>query len=248
MFRKPLALALSAAALAAAIPLSAAPEDYAAIVADETRLEANRQLDENRYPAQVLDFAGFERGEVVADFLAGSGYFSEMIAEIVGPEGRVYPMNPQSFHNAEAWDAIGVSRKNITPMIAPNTHLQLAPGSVDAIFTHMTFHDLFWESERFQYARLDVPSVLRNWHMALKPGGTVIVVDHMGPEGETRDIVERLHRIDPTTVVTTMQGAGFELVERSDALANPTDNLEMLVFDDSVRGKTSRFMMKFRKR
>lgn len=248
MFRNPLAIALSATAMAASVPLSAAPEDYAGVVADEGRLDANRQLDENRHPAEVLDFAAFEEGQVVADYLAGAGYFSEMIAQIVGPEGRVYPMNPPGFHNAEAWGAIGAVRDNIAPLIGANTHLQLAPGSVDAILTHLTFHDLYWESERFQYARLDVPSVLRNWHMAVKPGGTVVIVDHLGPEGETREVVERLHRINPQTVVSAMQAAGFELVGRSDALANPADDIETSVFDESVRGKTSRFMLKFRKK
>ncbi len=247
MFRRPLSFTVAVAALAASFPLSAAPEDYAGIIADEARLDANRQLDENRRPAEVLDFAGFKEGQVVADYLAGAGYFSEMIATIVGPEGRVYPMNPVGFHNAEAWSAIGAMHENISPLIAANTHLQLAPGSVDAILTHLTFHDLYWESERFEYARLDVPSVLQNWHMALKPGGTVVVVDHYGPEGDTREVVERIHRIEPATVIGAMQRAGFELVDRSEALANPEDDLGTSVFDESVRGKTSRFMLKFRK-
>lgn len=238
---------MSGAVLAALAVPTAAQTDVAAVVADSSRQEANRAQDESRQPAVVLEFAGIERGADVADVLAGGGYFSEMLSRVVGPRGKVYVMNPPGFHDAEAWAAITPKRRNISLLVAQPDAMQLAPRSLDAIFTHMTWHDLYWESEQFNYSRLDVPSVLANWHIALRPGGTVIVVDHLGPAGDPRDVVERLHRIDPARVIEDMQRAGFELVDRSDALQNETDNIETLVFDPTVRGKTSRFMLKFRR-
>lgn len=240
-------LAIAACALGTSSPLLAAPEDFAAIVADEARLDANRQLDESRQPAIVLDFAAIEEGATVADFLAGGGYYTEMLSEVVGPKGKIYVLNPSNFHNAEAWQQITAARENVATVVVPPKYLQFAPQSVDVIFTHLNFHDLYWESERFQFPRIDVPSVLANWHMGLKSGGEVIVVDHLGPAGDTREVVERLHRIDPATVIADMERAGFELVGESDALKREDDNIEVSVFDEAIRGKTSRFMMKFRK-
>jgi predicted methyltransferase len=41
--------------------------------------------------------------------------------------------------------------------------------------------------------------------------------------------------------------AGFELVASSDLLRNPADDHALLVFDPKIRGKTDRFIFKFRK-
>lgn len=236
-----------AALLLSATPAWAAPEDFADIVASEDRLDANRALDDARQPAKILDFVQFEEGDIVADFLSGNAYFAEMIAQVVGPQGRVYAMNPPNFHDAKSWEALTRQHENLRPIVVPMSHQQLAPASVDVIFTHMTFHDLYWESEQFNFPRLDVPFVLASWRAALKPGGEVVIVDHMGPEGETRDVVERLHRINRAAAIADMEKAGFVLVEESDALLNSTDDIEKLVFDPAVQGKTSRFMLKFRK-
>ncbi|NVE95060.1 methyltransferase domain-containing protein [Altererythrobacter lutimaris] len=238
----------SAAALVAATPAWAAPEDFAEVIDSELRLDENKALDEARQPATILDFVDFEEGDTVADFLSGNAYFAEMIAEVVGRDGRVYALNPPGFHDAEKWAELMKRRSNLRPLVAATTHQQLAPASMDVIFTHMTFHDLFWESEQFNFPRLDVPTVLANWRAALKPGGEVIIVDHMGPEGDTREVVEQFHRIDRAAAIATMEEAGFALVEQSEALLNETDDLEKSVFDPAVRGKTSRFMLKFRKK
>jgi predicted methyltransferase len=43
------------------------------------------------------------------------------------------------------------------------------------------------------------------------------------------------------------QEAGFVLVEESDLYNNPADDLSVSVFDESVRGKTDQFLLKFEK-
>jgi predicted methyltransferase len=44
-----------------------------------------------------------------------------------------------------------------------------------------------------------------------------------------------------------MAAAGFELVAESDVLQRSDDDHSTNVFDPKVRGKTDRFMMKFRR-
>lgn len=125
--------------------------------------------------------------------------------------------------------------------------MQFAPNSVDMIFTHLVYHDLYWTSEKFHFPTRDVDALMTNWFAAVKPGGSVIVVDHVGPAGDTRALVEKLHRIDPATVKADLERAGFVLEDQSDALANPDDDHSKIVFDPAIRGKTDRFMMRFRK-
>jgi predicted methyltransferase len=60
-------------------------------------------------------------------------------------------------------------------------------------------------------------------------------------------VVEKLHRIDPATVRADFERAGFELEAQSDLLANPADDHSKNVFDPAIRGKTDRFLYKFRK-
>ena len=67
------------------------------------------------------------------------------------------------------------------------------------------------------------------------------------PGGDTRQVVDKLHRIDPAIVRADFEKAGFVLEESSDLLRNPADDHSLLVFDEKIRGKTDRFMFRFRK-
>lgn len=242
-----IALALAATGLLVAGPAYASSACIETAVADTSRSEANRALDESRKPAAVLEFSDINSGDVVADFMAGGGYYTEMIAGVVGKKGRVYAINPNGFHNAEAWVPISKRHPNIRTMPVEPRQMMIAPSSVDTIFTHLVFHDLYWESEQYKFPKLDVEMVLANWFAGVKSGGTVIVVDHAGPSGDPREITTKLHRIDSARVISDMTKAGFVLDSQSDMLRRSEDDGSVLVFDPSVRGKTDRFVMKFRK-
>ncbi|WP_157083253.1 class I SAM-dependent methyltransferase [Novosphingobium lentum] len=238
--------ALATAGLASA-PAIASPADDACAVADPARSEANRTLDEGRMPAAVLDFAGFRRGDVVADYGAGGGYYSELIADVVGPKGRVYAMVPPTGFKAETLGAVAQAHANVLPLVAPYDQMALAPRSVDAIFAHLEYHDLYFVSEKFHHPLLDVDAVLRGWFAAVKPGGMVVIADHVGPAGDPREVVEKFHRIDPARVRADLEKAGFVFVGQTDVLHRSEDQHTANVFDPSVRGKTDRFVLKFRR-
>lgn len=216
-------------------------------VASPHRLPADRALDDGRQPAEVLRFAGVRQGDVVADFMAGGGYYSALLAEMAGPKGLIYAINPVSFHPAKDWAERSERYTTIRTMPVRPEAMLLAPGSVDMIFAHLTFHDLYWESEKYAFPRLDVPAMLGNWFAAIRPGGHVVIVDHVGPAGDPREVTGKLHRIAPETVVAAMQAAGFVLVDQSDMLRRSTDDLSKSVFDEAVRGQTDRLVMKFQR-
>jgi predicted methyltransferase len=56
-----------------------------------------------------------------------------------------------------------------------------------------------------------------------------------------------MHRIDPASVRKEIEAAGFVFEAKIDDLRNINDDHSRSVFDPSVRGKTDRFVYKFRK-
>lgn len=240
-------VALATACFTLAAPLLAKDDAIAAALADPTRNEANRKLDEGRMPAAVLAFAGIRRGDAVADYQAGGGYYSELLADLVGQKGRVYALTQPNFYDAKDWDPLVKSHPQILPLVAPGQALVLAPRSIDVLFAHLTYHDLYWVNEKYQHPKIDVPRFLAGWFAAVKPGGHVIIVDHAANPGDVSETVDKLHRIDPERVKADMAAAGFVFEAESSVLRRNEDDRSKLVFDPSVRGKTDRFMLKFRR-
>ena len=248
----PLAL-LGAAVLAAPLlakPAVTAPKPARAAtwLADPLRSADMRKLDEGRMPTEVLAFAGVRPGQTVLDFIAGSGYYSLLLARAVGPKGMVFAANPTGENDAKAWEPFAGKVPQLHVIVAEIPQMQFAPRSLDLIFTNLNYHDLYWESEKYHFPRVDVPRALAAWFIQLKPGGHVVIIDHAGPAGgEPREVADRLHRIDPERVKADMAAAGFVLEAESQLLRRSEDDHSKLVFDPAVRGKTDRFILKFRR-
>ncbi len=257
-----LTLATSALAFAApvyagdATPASVATAeatapDFAAAVSAPGRDEADVKLDESRKPAEVLAYMGLETGDAVLDIFAGGGYYSEIMARAVGPNGSVIAVNPPQFVSSdqakEKWANVAARQANVTMVPSQLPDYTPAADSIDFAMLHLIYHDFYWQSEKFKFDRMDPAVVLANLYAGMKPGGIVAVVDHVGSPGDTRAVVEKTHRIDPATTRSDFLKAGFVLDGESEMFANPEDDLEMNVFDPAVRGKTDRFVMRFRK-
>ncbi|MFX9169576.1 hypothetical protein ABTN79_20310, partial [Acinetobacter baumannii] len=65
--------------------------------------------------------------------------------------------------------------------------------------------------------------------------------------GDPRAIADSLHRIDPARVRADMIAAGFVPDGESDALRHPEDPHTGVVFDPAMRGRTDRFVVRFRR-
>lgn len=246
------------AALAASLCLTAAPAlaqkpaDYAAAVSAPGRPADQVALDAGRRPAEVLGFLGLKKGMTAADIMAGEGYYSAIMARIVGPRGKVMAYNPNEFvaddaKNAAAWKALTASAPNVSIADYPFAGFTAAPDSFDFVLFHLAYHDLYWESEKYKVPRTDPAAFLRTLYAATRPGGIVGVVDHVALPGDTRATVDKYHRIDPATVKADFLAAGFVLEAESPLLRMKEDDHTKLVFDPAVRGRTDRFVFRFRK-
>ena len=241
------AVMLMASAMASAEPAEVA----AAVAATANRTEANVKLDEGRKPAEVLQFLGLEKGMRVVDMFGANQYWAEIIAPAVGPEGFVVVWQPNQFLNDKrraSFAEFAGRQKNVMLLNSPFEQPSVGVGAYDFILMNLDYHDVYWESADRKISRMEPDAWLKRLYDAAKPGAVVGIIDHAAtPGGDTRAVVEKLHRIDPAVVKADFLRAGFVLEAESDLLSNPADDHSLNVFDEKIRGKTDRFMFKFRK-
>lgn len=222
------------------------PETIERALADQSRPAEDRELDINRHPAEVLLFAGVERGWSVADLAASSGYYSRVLSTAVGENGRVYAHNPdwvaERFPEPnEALAALSAQRANMTHIVAPIPAFSAEiEDELDAVFMVLFYHDTVW-------AGTDRAAMNQAIFDALKPGGVFLVIDHHAAEGTGLAHVQDLHRIEAGSVLEEVTAAGFVLERESDMLANPADPRDISVFGEGIRRQTDRFVYLFRK-
>lgn len=241
--------------MATAIPTagSAAPVDYVnarVAAAMAGRSEANVKLDESRKPVEVLAFLGLKKGMRVVDPLGGNLYWAEITAPAVGPKGSVTIWEPRQFYDQKIYDnymALKARQPNVWMRVSPFEAPDLPAGAYDFMLINLDYHDVYWESAKRGLVRMDPDQWLKTIYAAMKPGAVVGVIDHVANPGDTRATVDKLHRIDPAVVKADFKRAGFVLEGESDLLRNPADDHSLLVFDAAIRGKTDRFIFKFRK-
>lgn len=236
-----LALAAVAGLLAAAAPVS--------VVGAPGRPEAMAALDAGRKPADVLAQSLIRPGARVMDVMAGQGYYTELLARHVGAKGRVIAIEPVNYmedaKTAAAWADLQKRNRNVELVVGAPGEAAM-PEKLDAVFFHLTYHDLYWQSEKFKYPRTDVDAYNARLFQALKPGGAVIIIDHYGVPGmESRAQADKTHRIDAAVVKADMARAGFRFAGSVPILEMAGDDPAVLVFDPALRGKTNRFYYRF---
>ena len=239
--------------LALASPAASAgkADVIAAAVADSGhRSEANVKLDASRKPLEVLKFLGLRPGMRVADPFGGNLYWAEITSPIVGPKGRVSIWEPSQFYDQKGYDkftAFKATHLNTWMRVSPFEAPDLPTAAYDFMLINLDYHDVYWESAKNKVVRMDPDAWLKTIYAAMKPGAVVGVIDHVANPGDPRVSVEKLHRIDPAVVRADFKRAGFKLEAESDMLRNPADDHSLLVFNPAIRGKTDRFLLKFRK-
>lgn len=224
---------------------------YTAAVASDTRPDADRESDAGRNPEAVLEFFGIQPGDVVLEMWAGGGYYTELLAHVVGEDGKVlvHANTPILNFAGEAHTNRHANNRlpNTEILMAENNELMLEADSLDAITIILNYHDLYWSSEQYGWEQIDVAAFLAEIYKGLKPGGILGIVDHQAVSGSPSETGSTLHRIDSAIVISELEGVGFTLDGESDALANSEDDHTKGVFDPEIRGKTDRYVLRFSK-
>ena len=228
---------------AASAPTSA---DYAAALAAPVRPADDRARDEARHAAETLAFAQVRPGQKVADMIIGGGYFTRVFSAAVGPRGRVTAWQPAEFIAFQASFGEVVTAVDALPNVDGIRSSIVAPDfptGLDLAFTAQNYHDLHLNIAPADTASRVNAAVFRS----LKPGGLYVIIDHHALAGAPLTAADTVHRIDVEAVKREVLAAGFVLDGESDLLANADDPRTASVFDAAIRGRTSQFMLRFRK-
>jgi predicted methyltransferase len=249
------AAALSLALATTSLGAKPAPQNsptIAASVADTGHRTAdNVKLDAGRKPAQVLAFLGVKRGMNVLDLFGANAYWAEIMAPVVGPAGHVTVWAPTQFYSdksKQSFAAFQATRPNVSIVTSPFEKPDLPNNFADFVILNDNYHDAYWQNAKYNIPRMDPNAFLKAVYAAMKPGAVIGVIDHVAnANSDTRATVDKYHRIDPNVVKADFKRAGFVLVGSSNLLRNPADDHNVEVFDATIKGKTDRFIFKFKK-
>ena len=231
-------LSIVIAAYAVAAPPTALT--FRSVLADPLRPPEDVARDIDRKPAELLAFAGVQKGMKIAELAPGGGYFTRILTGAVGNTGHVYAVTA---HPSAGLQALVAKRSNLS-LIGGAPGTIPAPEQVDLVWTTLNYHD-------FKNNKLPSGDAAEAYDAeafrVLKPGGTYLIVDHEAAPGAGASQTSTLHRIEDTVVQREVEAAGFKLDARSNMLRNPGDDHTAKVQDASIRGKTDQFILKFRK-
>jgi predicted methyltransferase len=215
-------------------------------IASTERTDKDRERDAREKPAEILAFAGAKPGMTVVDMFAGGGYYTELLAGVVGPNGKVISINnvPYEQYSKDAVKARFTEGrlKNVERRLVEVSSIHLPPKSVDLIVIVMSFHDAFWVDEKEGWPDIDTDGFIESLKRMLKPGGKLLIVDHNAPAGTGAEMAGKAHRLNEDFAKKSLTSHGFLLEKTFDGLRNKDDQLDKLVFDPAVRGKTDRYV------
>jgi predicted methyltransferase len=198
-----------------------------AAIAGAHRPAAERARDQYRHPRETLLFFGLRPNQTVVEITPTGGWYTKVIAPVLHEHGRyVAAMPPVQAGNAGSER----TRQTYTDMLAAGPGLldrvqvtdfsiggapMVPDGTADLILTFRNVHN--W------MAREQAEAAFKDMFRALKPGGTLGVVEHRGNETVPQDPRARSGYVNQSHAIQIIESAGFRLEGTSEINANPKD-------------------------
>lgn len=202
--------------------------DWETALGGDQRSEANRARDEARHPRETLEFFGLREGMTVVELSPGGGWYTEILAPLVTESGTLYAahfgLNAPSayFRNALGGYLQKLAGnqelygKVVVTQLQPPLHTEVAPpGSADLVVAFRNIHS--W----MRNGVLD--DVMAAAFQALKPGGTLGIVQHRGVGELNEEQMASTGYVTEAHMIAAAEAAGFTLSARSEINANPRD-------------------------
>lgn len=152
-------------------------------------------------PDEIVDALKIEKGQIVADIGAGSGYLTVKLSERVGAPGTVYAVDVQQEminYISKRLDDKGFN--NVVLVLGDMDDPKLSAGSLDIAILLSTYHEIEKPVDFMKKVKL-----------ALKPQGRLAILEFCdeSPIGPPLPI-----RLPEDIVVNELKQAGFTLSER----------------------------------
>jgi len=262
----PLVLAMVAAAGCAGTPSRGSVSSALdAAIAGDHRPPEQVARDVYRHPRETLLFFGLRPNQTVVEITPTGGWYTRIIAPVLREQGQyiaAMPVVVAGNANSERTRQSFMDMLQARPDLFDKVRVvdfsigsgQMVPdGSVDLVLTFRNVHN--W------MARGQAEAAFRDMFRALKPGGTLGVVEHRGREDVPQDPRAASGYVNQSYAIQLIEGAGFRLVGTSEINANPKDTRDypggvwtlppQLAGGDTDRekylaiGESDRFTLKF---
>ena len=211
-----------------ATPAASPAAGIDAVLAGDWRSEANTARDRYRHPKETLAFFGVEPGQTVIEIWPGGGWYAEVLAPLLRAQGRYIAVVPKAMpdspprvaRNNAALRAMFAARPEVfgTPEVREaidSAPVLGPPESADVVLTFRNAHN--WVMAGNEQA------MFKAIFAVLKPGGTLGLTDHRAAADQPPAEMKSSGYLPEHYVIALAEGAGFELVGKSEVNANPAD-------------------------
>lgn len=157
---------------------------------------------------KIVETCSLRPGMTVADVGAGTGLFTRLFAQKIGPVGIVHALDISDefvAHITNTCAAAGIS--NVVASVCATDDIGLPPDSTDLAFVCDTYH-------HFEFPLKTLASI----HRALRPGARLVIIDFKRIPGTSSQWILDHVRADKDTFRKEIESTGFRFVEEHDFL------------------------------
>ncbi len=155
----------------------------------------------------IVRLADVKPGMAVADVGAGTGLFTMMLSDAVGPDGRVYGEEViGKFSRFIAESAVKQGRPNVVSVVGTELNIGLPPNSIDRAFLCDVYH-------HFSHPGAMLASI----RQALRKDGELFLVEFRREPGSAAWVFDHV-RAGEGNVIREFETAGFEGISRDNSL------------------------------
>lgn len=201
--------------------------DWNTALLGEHRSDANKVRDTHRHPQETLTFFGMTPSMTVLEVSPGGGWYTEVLAPLLSQHGKLVAGHGSPNGSAYSRRSLGrylqklgensdvYSGVDVRVMQPPQQPIDIAADSVDLAVVFRNVHS---------WLRADnADAALADIFRALKPGGTLGIVQHRGAEDISVDEMKRRAYVPESKVIALAESAGFVLDAKSEVNANAKD-------------------------
>ena len=168
--------------------------------ADSFHKEGREVFDKR---SEIIAFSQVGAGMTVADVGAGTGLFSRLFSNAVGAGGKVYAVDvTKGFVDNTMANVKKEGFSNIVGVVNSPKDVPVPAGTVDVCFLSDVYH-------HFEYPL----AMLKAMHTALKPNGTLTIIEFDRIEGVSSPRILEHVRQDKATLIREAEFQGFRLIE-----------------------------------
>lgn len=207
----------------------------------DARSDDLKARDVARHPKETLELFGVKPGMTVLEVLPGGGWYTKILAPLVGSGGALYGVN----YADDMWAMFGMfSDEAIAGRVASTAAFagdvagypgaadvparaftfgsvpEELNGTVDVVVMVRALHNL----NRFEATAGTRSQAMSDLYALVKPGGVVGVVQHRAPVDADDNWADGSRGyMKEASVIAIFEQAGFELAGSSEVNANPND-------------------------